>query len=391
MKKLIRITTVPESLNKLLDGQLSFMKQYYEVIAVSSGGEQLELVKTRQGVRVHSVEMSRKITPLNDLVALFKLLIFLLKEKPFIVHTHTPKAGVIGITAAWLARVPVRLHTVAGLPLLEETGLKRMMLNIIEKFTYAIATKVYPNSHGLQKIILQNHYTDPGKINVILNGSSNGINTREFSDNSVDPGSLQDLKKNLVLSDLDFIYCFIGRMVKDKGINELVEAFVQLYSENQKTRLILVGPFENDLDPLLPSTTKSICSHPGIRFIGFINDVRPYLAISQVLVFPSYREGFPNVVMQAGAMGVPCVVSDINGCNEIIDDGINGIIIPVKNSNAVLKAMREMINQPEQRLQMAKVSREMIVNRYDQHEVWRAILQQYKEFEKDSVVVSQDC
>ena len=360
------------------------MKNYYEVIAVSSGGEQLELVKSRQGVRVYPIKMSRKITPLKDFIALIKLVVFLRKEKPFIVHTHTPKAGTLGIIAALIARVPHRLHTVAGMPLLEAAGMKRILLDMVEKITYLCATQVYPNSHGLKKIILENNYTNPSKIDVILNGSSNGINTWEFSASAINSDNILALQKTLELADSNFIFCYIGRMVKDKGVNELVEAFVEFYSENKHSSLILVGPFENDLDPLLPSAIQAINTHPGIRFVGLKNDVRPYLSICDVVVFPSYREGFPNVVMQAGAMGKPCIVTDINGCNEIIIDGINGLIIPPKKTSAILAAMRQMIIKPEMRLRMQNNARHMIVSRYEQMDVWKALLTKYQELETES-------
>jgi hypothetical protein len=148
--KLIRITTVPISLEKLLEGQLTFMDEHFEVIAISSQKERLEKFGQENKIRTHYIELTRKITILKDLKALWNMYIFLKAEKPLIVHSHTPKAGTIGMIAAKLARVPHRLHTVAGLPLLEETGVKRKLLNIVEKITYWAATKIYPNSKGLK-------------------------------------------------------------------------------------------------------------------------------------------------------------------------------------------------------------------------------------------------
>ena len=179
-KKLIRITTVPGSLDKLLDGQLKFMSAYYDVVAVSSYSETLEKVHEKEGVRVKSVEMTRQITLGKDVIALWKMYRFLRKEKPFIVHTHTPKAGIVGMMAAWIARVPIRLHTVAGLPLMEATGNKRRLLNWVEKITYSLATKVYPNSYGLYDFIVSHKLCGEKKLKVIGSGSSNGINSAFF-------------------------------------------------------------------------------------------------------------------------------------------------------------------------------------------------------------------
>jgi glycosyltransferase involved in cell wall biosynthesis len=266
---------------------------------------------------------------------------------------------------------------------LEVKGPKRILLNFVEKLTYLMATRIYPNSLGLQTIIIRSKFVKASKLKIIGNGSSNGIDASKFSGLSLNPVQTQKIKEKLKISNDNIVFCFIGRLVKDKGINELIKAFQLLYLQNPLVRLILVGPFEDELDPLYPETIEVIHNHHGIHFEGFHDDVRPYLSICDVFVFPSYREGFPNVVMQAGAMGKPCIVTDINGCNEIIIEGINGLIIPPKNSNAILEAMQKMISQPEQRLRMENMARQMIVSRYDQKEVWKAILNEYQELKKE--------
>lgn len=376
--KLIRLTTVPISLEKLLTGQLHFMSSFYEVVAVSSDKSRLEKIGAQENVRTFHLEMSRKITPINDFIAVIKLFLFLRKENPTIVHTHTPKAGIVGMLAAALAGVPNRYHTVAGMPLLEATGFKRKVLNFVEKMTYACATKIYPNSHGLTDIILANNFCNAEKLKVLANGSSNGIDTSYFNPELYSDSQKAALKKQLTIEQDDFVFVFVGRLVADKGINELVVAFEALFEENKKTKLLLVGDYEADLDPLSPKTLSVIQSNNAIISVGFQSDVRPYLAISDALAFPSYREGFPNVVMQAGAMGLPAIVSDINGCNEIIKEGENGLIIPVKNSNALLKAMKNFTEQKEVTNILKEKARAMIVNRYEQQLVWQAILSEYK-------------
>ncbi|MGL5261610.1 MAG: glycosyltransferase, partial [Bacteroides sp.] len=185
-KKLIRITTVPQSLKNLLKGQLKFMSKYFEVVAVSSDGDCFEeMLEEQGGIRGVKINMSRKITPFQDLVSLYQLIRLFQKEKPYIVHTHTPKAGTLGMLAAWLTRVPYRIHTVAGLPLLVTTGLKRKVLDFVEKITYACATKVYPNSFALKEIISKNNFASKKKLDVIAQGSSNGIDTEFFNAASV--------------------------------------------------------------------------------------------------------------------------------------------------------------------------------------------------------------
>ena len=377
MNKLIRITTVPISLDKLLEGQLDFMKDYFEVIAVSSQEEELKRVARKQGVPYFFLEMTRKITPLQDLKAVYKLYKFLKKEQPVIVHTHTPKAGIVGMLAAKLAGVPLRLHTVAGLPLLEATGAKRKLLDIVEKLTYRFATKVYPNAQGLKTIVEELKFAKPSKLKVIGKGSSNGIDTSYFSKDSL-VNNRVDVSKALNISPSDFTFILVGRLVGDKGVNELVKAFVTVQQKHPDTSLLLVGPLEEELDPLLQTTQDIIKTHPKIYTTGYVDDVRPYFAFAKALTFPSYREGFPNVVLQAGAMGLPSIVSDINGCNEIIVNNHNGLIVPVKSSAALEIAMYKLIEDKDFYSRTQANARAIITSSYERKEIWQALLQEYK-------------
>ncbi|WP_317169893.1 glycosyltransferase family 4 protein [Moheibacter lacus] len=374
--KIIRITTVPLSLDILLKGQLGFMNQFFEIVGVSASGKESEKVKLREGIRVETIEMTRKITPIQDLVALWRLYRFFKKEKPQIVHSHTPKAGLLGMMAAKLAGIPIRMHTVAGMPLMEATGIKRKILNFVERLTYRSATHVYPNSKGLYEFILNENFTSKSKLKIIGQGSSNGIDTTYFSPDEVSEETKSELRNKWGIEKNDFVFVFVGRMVKDKGINELVKAFSQLKTQNSK--LILVGPFEQELDPLSSETIQEINENSAIISVGFQADVRPYFAISDALVFPSYREGFPNVVMQAGAMGLPSIVSDINGCNEIIVENENGLIIPTKDERALSIAMLKLVQETDLRNRFALNARKMILDRYEQNRVWEKLLEEYR-------------
>ena len=354
-KKIVRITTVPSSIHGLLTGQLKFMSKYYDILGVSSKGEGdfLKKIGEDQGIRVHEVEMTRTISPIKDLKSLYFLYKLLKVEKPFIVHSHTPKAGTIGMIAARLAKVPHRLHTIAGLPLLEATGIKRFILNTVEKITYSCATQIYPNSYGLKDIILKNGFTTKNKLKVIANGSSNGINTKHFDPSLIDDDDKNNLRKEFGFSNEDFVFVYAGRLVKDKGINELMIAFEKINNEFKYTKLILMGHYERGLDPLRPETEHIINTNKNITFTGYQEDIRPYFSISDVLAFPTYREGFPNVVMQACAMSLAAIVTDINGCNEIIDHNKNGI--------------------------MSQNSRSKIIANYEQELVWKSLLQEYNQ------------
>jgi len=480
MKKLIRITSVPISMEKLLGSQLSFMNGYYDVTAVSSDEEYLQRLAQNLGVQHHTVEMTREITPFKDLKAIYKMYRFFRKSKPDIVHSHTPKAGLVSMIAAYLARVPVRMHTVAGLPLLESTGFKRGLLSRVEWLTYRFCTKVYPNSVALKNIILQEKFCSASKLKVLGNGSSNGIDLSHFRPSAVSTAEKMALQTDLQIEEDDFVFVFLGRIVKDKGINELVSAFkslsemplqyervlpekrrkarrgqkVPMYlsvggdpdkevaekhrqgydhnnhsltgldlrqrlgrvlygkpssgrshsqqignaysgftdltsalSESQlplrakypKIKLLLVGALEQAHNPILNITLSEIKRNVQIISTGYVQDVRPYLALSHCLVLPSYREGFPNVVLQAGAMGVPSIVTDINGCNEIVEHEHNGLIIPVKDDRALLAAMQSVVDD-EKKLQLLQMhSRKKIVDKYCQKRIWEAILNEYRE------------
>ncbi|AYO58823.1 glycosyltransferase family 1 protein [Chryseobacterium sp. 6424] len=352
----------------------------FQVLGVSAPGKELQDVKNEEGIIVVPLNMTRTISPLRDIKSLWDFYRLCKKQKPLIVHSHTPKAGIVGMLGAKLAGVPIRMHTVAGMPLMEATGLKRRLLNIVEKITYAAATRIYPNSTGLYAFIVRHQYAPVNKLKVIANGSSNGIDTAFFSPDLYSDLQKIELHNKLSLGSNNFIFIFVGRLVGDKGINELISAFKQLNgtSAQQVSKLLLVGPFETALDPLKQETLDEIDRNPNILSLGYQPDVRPYLAVSDALVFPSYREGFPNVVMQAGAMGLPAIVTDINGCNEIIEEGKNGTIIPPKDAEALQKAMERMMADPAWRRGLKENARPMIAARYEQQIVWEALLAEYQ-------------
>lgn len=354
------------------------MSNHFEVIAVSSKGPALDAVSKESGVKTIGIDMTRQITPFSDLKALYNLMKLIIREKPLIVHTHTPKAGLLGMIAARIVGVPIRLHTIAGMPLLEATGLKRKLLDLTERITYKCATRVYPNSHGMREIVELNKYCKPTKLKVIGNGSSNGIDTNYFDPSLFTAFDKVQTRSSLDIMEDDIVYTYIGRIVKDKGIKELVIAFSKIKNKKKNVKLLLVGPYENDLDPLDDLTEREISNNPSIIWIGFQQDVRPYLAISDIFVFPSYREGFPNVVMQSGAMGIPSVVTDINGCNEIITEGENGFIVPVKDYLSLQNAMERLGDDFVLRSLMASKCRNVIIDKYKREDLWNDILKEYE-------------
>jgi glycosyltransferase involved in cell wall biosynthesis len=382
MKKIIRTSTIPLSLDILLKGQLAFLKQYYEIIAVSGEDNSLRNIENREKVRVFPIEMHRQIAPFKDIISLCKLYRFLKKEKPLIIHSITPKAGLLCMVAAYFANVPLRIHTFTGLVFPSKTGVMQRLLILMDKVLCHCATHIYPEGQGVKNDLIKYKITNKN-LKVVANGNVNGIDVDYFNPRLFSNFEKQKTRIKLDISQESFVFVFVGRLIGDKGINELIAAFLNLKSETLNFKLLLVGPLETELDPLLPKTLNAIESNPNIISVGFQKDVRPYLAISNCLAFPSYREGFPNVVMQAGAMGLPSIVTNINGCNEIIIEGQNGIIIPVKDIDALYNAMKKMVADEYEARRLQQNARPMIVSRYEQKVVWEAILAEYKRLEQN--------
>lgn len=380
LPKLIRVSTVPISLDKLLEGQLSFLNQHFQVIGVSSPPKDyLQKIGKREGVLTRAVAMERGISPLKDLKSLYQLIKLFRKEKPQIVHSITPKAGLLSMLAAKITGVPVRIHTFTGLIFPTQTGSKKKLLIAMDKLLCKAATHIYPEGEGVKQDLLKYKITNK-PLQIIANGNVNGINTTHFNPKIYKETQKASLRQGLNINKEDFVFVFVGRLVGDKGINELVNAFKSLchLERSRETKLLLVGPLETELDPLQEETLHEINTNPAIISVGYQEDVRPYFAISDALAFPSYREGFPNVVLQAGAMGLPSIVTNINGCNEIIKQNKNGLIIPPKNTQALQEAMQGLLSDKELYKKLQENAREMICNRYEQKLVWEALLKEYE-------------
>ncbi|MBR3093103.1 MAG: glycosyltransferase family 4 protein [Bacteroidaceae bacterium] len=369
--RIIRISTVPMSLNLLLKGQLKMLSEHYDVLAVSSPGDDLQLVANREEVRVEPVAMERHISPIKDLKSLIRLVKLFRRERPWLVHSLTPKAGLLSMLAARICNVPVRVHTFTGLVFPYTTGLKRRLLMFTDRLTCACATVVNPEGEGVKRDLERAKITNKPLV-IIGNGNVNGIDLDYYQPSEVVSALARKYKR-----DDMFTFCFVGRVVGDKGMNELARAFQRLMVDHPKVRLLIVGSFEEKLDPLQPENKEFFLNSPQVGFMGWQDDIRPFLAASDAFVFPSYREGFPNVLLQAGAMELPSIVTDINGANEIIRDGENGLIIPPKDEERLYQAMLHLVEHPEETRRMAGQARPMITSRYEQHAFWNQLLQFY--------------
>ena len=372
--KLIRTATVGMSLDVLLCGQLKFLNQYFDVVAVSGGADEMNTVRIRERVETREVIMQRGISLHHDLVSLYKLFCLFRMEKPDIVHSITPKAGLLSMIAAKLAGVPIRVHTFTGLIFPSKTGWLQAVLIMMDKVLCACATAIYPEGEGV-RLDLINYGITNKPLAVLANGNINGVDFSHYDYRVFEDKGLHGKRQYSFENKLVFFN--IGRMVQDKGISELVRSFITLYNEENNVALLLVGSMEQDLDPLPVDVVDAIRHHPGITWVGYQSDVRPFIAMSDVLVFPSYREGFPNVPLQCGAFKKAMILSDISGCNEIVTHQKSGLLVRPKLEKEVYSAMRYMLNNSEERINFGRDAYTHIIENFEQNAVWRAQLEAY--------------
>ena len=374
-KKILRASTIPLSLELFCRGLLREMSEEYEVIAMSSPGELLNVVEQREGVRCIRIKMERHISPLKDLVSLFRIVRIFQKEKPDIVHSMTPKAGLLCMMAGWMTRVPVRIHTFTGLVFPSATGLKRQILMITDRLTCLCATHVIPEGEGVKNDMLNNHITRK-PLRVLGYGNVRGVDITYYDRSPEVMRLVKELRDETLTT-----FVFVGRIGRDKGIEELCMAFDKLSKEHCSTRLWIIGPDESDVDPIPESARTIIRENAHIQTLGMLRDEQllAHYAAADCFVLPSYREGFPNTVLEAGAMGLPSIVTDINGSREIIIEGENGTIVPPHDTDALYEAIKRMIENPEDRKRMAGNARRLVAERFEQSYVRKCLYDFYHE------------
>lgn len=377
-KKFLFITTVPVSLF-FFKGQVRVLKKEFDIEVISGSGVGLSEFCELESVKGHRVvELEREISLLSDVKSLLKLIKLFKKIKPEIIHGNTPKGGLLSMIAGWMTRVPHRIYCVHGLRYQGARGFKRKMLMYLERLSCKLATDVLTVSFGVKNILREDNISKK-EINIIWNGSVNGININHFSTDEVD--EVEVIEKYKIDSNY-LTFGFVGRLVKDKGINELIEAFVQINKNYNNTQLLLVGNYE-DSNPVTEFTRNEIETNKNIIYVGRQSDVRPFLKVMDVFSFPSYREGFGVSLMEAAAMSVPAISSNIIGCNEIIKDGYNGKLITSKSVIELERAMEWFVENPKLRKQMADVSRQYVVDKYEQKTLWNKALEAYSKIAND--------
>ncbi len=373
-KKFIRISTVPSTLNILLKNQLAFLNRYFEVIALSSNGNDLIEVQKREGVKIKAIEFKRQISLFKDLKSLLLLTAYFLKIKPDIIQSNTPKSSLISMISGYFASIKYRIYLVTGLRYESENGFKRNFLIYFEKLTCFFATHIIAESTGVKELLLKDKITSKDII-IIGNGNINGIDLDYWNPKLFEGNELIHLKNELDITN-SIVFLFVGRLVGDKGINELVDVFEIISKEsNINIKLLLIGDFEDSLDGLLPYTKSLINSNTNIIRLTFQEDIRKYLLVSDCLILPSYREGFSNVTLQAGSMGLPIIITDVNGATDLIQTDINGIIIKKYNKIELYNSMK-LFSENKINFNPVKI-REIIIERYSQEKFYKKLIEFY--------------
>ncbi|MFC0655731.1 glycosyltransferase family 4 protein [Mongoliitalea lutea] len=378
MPKLIRLTTVPISLKLLLSGQMGFMKeQGWEVLMVSAEGKEISQIVKKEGCRHVVVPFTRRITPIHDLYCLWLLYKLFKKEKPDIIHSHTPKAGLLAMIAGVLAGVKIRIHTLAGLPHMAAGKNRKALLEKAEQWTYKCAVEIWPNSFSLQKMIVDNGWVAAEKVKVIGKGSSNGIDLGKFNRKSLAENHLVAATMRMTPSENEYIILSVGRLVKDKGIEELVEAFLQSKIVSS-SKLVLLGAFEQDLNPLSDEVLRKIIDHPKIIQLDWTDHVAHYMALADLFVHASHREGFPNVLLEAAAMQVPILCSDIPGNIDIVKNKKTGLVFPPKDVDILRQGLEFAYVKREFMQTLADRLYSQVIELYDRPKIQELFLKEYQ-------------
>ncbi|HEY2881563.1 MAG TPA: glycosyltransferase family 4 protein [Pirellulales bacterium] len=379
MPRLVYITTAGVALRNLVEGQLSyFREQGYEVYGVASPGDDLNIVGQREQVEVVGVPMEREIRLGADLVSLWRLWRLMRRLRPDVVTAGTAKAGLLGMLAAWLARVPVRVYQLWGLRLETTTGFKRRLLNLTEQITSACSQRIICVSGSLRQSFIDCGSAKPEKTVMLLHGSCNGIDAQKYVQTEASREAGQQLRAKWNVPPDAPVIGFVGRFVRDKGIVELVDAFDQILARRPDAWLLLVGDYESG-DPVPEEYRRRIDQHPRIIRPGFIQNLPPYYAAITVMAFPTYREGFPTVVLEAGAAELPVVAFRATGAVDAVEDGVTGLIVPLGDRQALAEGLLRYLNDPELCRQQGAAAKARVFRDFRREPLWAAMNAEFQD------------
>ena len=374
--RLAHVTTVPISL-AFLRGQVRYMKERgFEVDVISSPGAALDSFGQEQEIATYAIDMPRAITPLRDVMALVRMVQTLRMLRPAIVHAHTPKGGLLGMLGARIAGVPVRIYHMRGLPLVTATGYRRALLRWTERLACFAANEVLCVSHSLREVAIEERLCAPHKLVVLGAGSGNGVDAEKRFAPRLHAAARAETRLRYGIPGDAIVIGFVGRLVRDKGLAELLAAWRAITAEVPRVHLLIVGMLEQR-DALPPDVVAALTDEPGVHWKGEDWNMPPLYAAMDLVALPTYREGFPNVPLEAAAMELPTVATRIPGCVDAIEDGVTGLLVPARDSAALATALRRYIEDPELRRAHGVAARERARRLFRPEELWQALYAEY--------------
>ena len=377
--KVVFMTTSSLALWALFQSQIRYLaNDGFDVQTISAPGRELEECRANCGVLMHGVAMNRQMSPVADLISLARLWPLLRRLRPDIIHTHTPKAGLLGMIAAGLAGVKVRIYTMNTLVLITRKGWRRRLLTFTEKLACARATDVLSISHSLRKVAVDLRVCPPEKIRTLGYGSSHGVDLVKFNPEVRGAEDRALIRRRYGIPEDALLLAFIGRMVRDKGIEELALAWRTLREEFPDLRLLMCGAFEAE-DPVSPETIAFLRSDERVHLTGgFVSDMPAIYAAIDLGVLPSHREGFGNVAVECAAMKVPIVATRIPGCLDSVQDGVTGLLVEPHDWIALAQGLRHLFKDPELRRRLGEAGRQFAATRFSERRVSELLAAEYR-------------
>jgi glycosyltransferase involved in cell wall biosynthesis len=361
----------------LLRGQLNYLRAAgFHPAVVCGPGPQADEMGKSDSIPVFTVEMEREISPLKDLVALVRVSQLVRRLRPMVSNSGTPKAGLLVGLAAWFNRVPCRIYTLRGLRIETASGPKRWLLWLTERSACACAHRVICVSPSLRQRAVELGVVPPGKAIVLASGSSNGVDPSRFSPTPQRLASAAEVRSRLGIDPHRAVIGYIGRLTTDKGLPELMTAFRLVRQRFPGAALLLIGSYECG-DPVPPETHAAIESDSSVIRVDFASEVAPYYFVMDMLVLPTHREGFPNVVLEAQAASRPVVTTSATGASDSICDGLTGLVVPVGDAAALADALMKLLSDPELAQRMGRAGRERVIREFRRETIWEALAALY--------------
>jgi glycosyltransferase involved in cell wall biosynthesis len=375
----VHIVNAPVMLG-FFTGQTGFFRAHgFSLEAVSSPGHGLEEFSRREGVPVHVVTMSMGIKPLRDLVTVYRLWRLLLRLHPVIVHAHSPKGGVLGMTAAWLAGTPIRVYHLRALPRVAAGQTYKLLLQWAGRVTGRLAHRVLCVSQSIRQAALDQRLFPPEKARVLAHGAIGGLDSAtRFNPKRVGRDTGRAVRATLRIPADARVLGFVGRVVRDKGVMELAEAWRDLRTRYTDTHLLVLGRIRSD-DPIPADVEKILRNDPRVHLVDWADDTPPYYAAMDVLALPSYREGLGYVLLEGAAMELPVVATAVPGCVDAVVDGVTGTLVPPYDSRSLARAVAAYLDDPSLRQKHGRAGRERVVREFGQRQAREALLEEYRQ------------